>query len=173
MTETDLCRAALLLCLRNAETRRVEEAAPISAVVVDYDAALPVAGAVVPFLLQRGWTLVAPPAASVFPADESMKGRVKVGPTFGLLVTGAGETLYAGDRPPSTVPTGWREIGAAMGVALMYVAVGLDLQTPGWEQRLEGVARRGNLVAAYAALELEPTWWPASGGQAVQTWPGP
>jgi hypothetical protein len=56
-----------------------------------------------------------------------------------------------------------------MGLALMYVAIGLDLQTPGWEQRLEGIARRGNLVAGYAALE--PTWRPASGGQAVQTWP--
>jgi hypothetical protein len=43
MSDMDLRRAAPLLRLRNAEASRVEEATPISAMVIDYDAALSVA----------------------------------------------------------------------------------------------------------------------------------
>lgn len=41
-----------------------------------------------------------------------------------------------------------------MGLCLVYVAVGLRLNRPRWETRLDGLARAGNLVAALGPLLL-------------------
>lgn len=83
--------------------------------------------------------------------------RVECGGAGGIeIVDAAGELLYGGNAAGIALPCGWVELAAARGAALVFVATSpIRLVAEG---DIEGAARAGHLVGAYATLTMAAGW---------------